>query len=221
MFTGLVSHIGTIASIESGVGDCGLWIRAAKGFLGRLVLGSSVCVSGVCLTVTALKATQFRVDVSSETLRCTAIGTLGKGSFVNLENCLTLQAPLGGHLLSGHVQNMGVIKKIRPEARSWVYEISVPKDVMYYVAPKGCIAIDGVSMTINRVAMTSLFINVIPHTFSKTIFQYKKIEDAVNLEPDMIMLYLDHLLKGNSADPMSVWGPDILASWVHASETEH
>lgn len=221
MFTGLVSHIGTVAKIELGTQDTVLWVSVAKSFLKGLKLGSSVCVNGVCLTVTGLKATQFSVDVSAETLRCTALGALNKASPLNLEHCLTLQHPLGGHMVSGHVLNTGVIKKIKAEGRSWIFEISAPKNIMQYIAPKGCIAIDGVSMTVNRVGTSSFYLNVIPHTYLKTIFQHKQLGDLVNLEADMIMLYLDHLLRGNSGDPMNISGPELLASWVHSSETEH
>jgi riboflavin synthase len=221
MFTGLVSHIGRVTKVEKYDTDHVLWVKASKNFLYDLILGSSVNVNGVCLTVTGLKATQFSVDVSVETLHCTALGVLEKNSPINLEHCLTLQSPLGGHLVSGHVYNTGTIKKIKEEGRSWVFEISAPKDVMQYIAPKGCIAIDGVSMTINRVATNSFFINVIPHTLVNTIFQHQKIGDIVNLEVDMIMLYIDRILKGNSADPANIWSPEVLASWVHASETEH
>lgn len=221
MFTGLISHIGTIASIKQNPKDCTFWVKAAKSFLNGLVLGSSVSVNGVCLTVTGLKATQFSLDVSAETLRCTALSQLAKNSRVNLEHCLTLQKPLGGHLVSGHVQGMGMIVGMKEEGSSWVMEIQAPKDIMHYIAPKGCVAINGVSMTINCVATDSFFINVIPHTFEKTTFSSAKTGDRVNLEVDMIMLYLDHLLKGNGADPTQVWGTDLLASWVHTAETEH
>lgn len=221
MFTGLISHIGTIASIKENVADRTLWVKVVKGFLDGLILGSSVSVNGVCLTVTGLKATQFSVDVSAETLRCTALRELIKASRVNLEHCLTLQKPLGGHLVSGHVLDVGTIIGMKKEGQCWVIEIEAPAKVMDYIAPKGCVAINGVSITVNCVASRSFFINVIPHTFEKTIFSSCKMGDKVNLEVDMIMLYLDHLLRGNGADPMQVWGSDILASWMHTAETEH
>ncbi|MFI4955597.1 MAG: riboflavin synthase [Gammaproteobacteria bacterium] len=221
MFTGLISHIGTVASVQENADDRTIWVKVVKGFLDGLILGSSVSVNGVCLTVTGLKATQFSVDVSAETLRCTSLRQLIKGSRVNLEHCLTLQKPLGGHLVSGHVLDVGTIVGMKKEGHCWVIEIEAPKKVMDYIAPKGCVAIDGVSMTVNCVASHSFFINVIPHTFEKTIFSSIKMGDRVNLEVDMIMLYLDHLLKGNGADPTQVWGAEILASWVHTAETEH
>jgi riboflavin synthase len=221
MFTGLISHIGKVAKIDMHAEDRIIWISAAKGFIAGLKMGSSVCVNGVCLTVTGLKATQFSVDVSIETLNCTALNAMQKASAVNLEHCLTLRDPLGGHLVSGHVMNTGVIKKMKPEGRSILMEISAPQKIMQYIAPKGCVAIDGVSMTVNRVGTSSFFVNVIPHTFKKTIFQFKQMGDLVNLEADMLMLYIDHLLKGNSSDPVQIWSPELLASWIHASETEH
>lgn len=221
MFTGLISHIGTIASVIENKQDKTLWVKVAKGFLDGLVLGSSVAVNGVCLTVTGLKVTQFSVDVSAETLRCTSLAQSIKGMRLNLEHCLTLQKPIGGHLVSGHVLDTGVIVGMKKEGHSWILEIDAPKKVMDYIAPKGCVAINGVSMTVNCVASRSFFINVIPHTFEKTIFSSAKMGDVVNLEVDMIMLYLDHLLRGNGADPVQVWGPEILASWVHSAETEH
>lgn len=221
MFTGLISHIGTVGSVVEHEKDRTCWIKVTKGFLQKLTLGASVSVNGVCLTVTGLKATQFSVDISAETLRCTALKSMQKGFRVNLEHCLTLQTPLGGHLVSGHVMDTGVIVGIRREGSSWVLEISAPKAVMEFIAPKGCVAINGTSMTVNCVTPTSFFVNVIPHTFEKTTFSSTKMGDVVNLEPDMIMLYLDHLLRGNGSDPQQVWGPEILANWVHTAETEH
>ena len=164
MFTGIIQTVGTVASIEPRGGDVRLTISARDLGFDDVAVGDSICVSGVCLTAIALDGAQFAADVSVETLSCTTLGTLKIGDRVNLEKSLRLADRLGGHLVSGHVDGVGKVIAVAPDARSQRWTFELPDALARYVAAKGSICIDGVSLTVNEVEHNRFGVNVIPHT---------------------------------------------------------
>jgi riboflavin synthase len=194
MFTGIVETTGRIARIEPRGGDVRLLIDAGTLDLGDVAIGDSIAVSGVCLTAVAIEDTRtLAFDVSIETLSRTSLGSLVAGARVNLEKALRLADRLGGHFVSGHVDGLGRIVAIEPDARSQRWTFELPPDLARYAAPKGSIAIDGVSLTINEVEGARFGVNLIPHTIDVTTLGDRKIGDAVNIEVDMIMRYVERL----------------------------
>ena len=199
MFTGIIQTVGTVASIESHGGDTRLWIDASQLDLADVAVGDSICVSGVCLTAIALDGAQFAADVSVETLSCTTLGALKIGNGVNLEKSLRLADRLGGHLVSGHVDGVGKVIAVAPDARSqrWTFELT--DALARYVAAKGSICIDGVSLTVNEVEHNRFGVNLIPHTIDVTTFRDKRAGDAVNIEVDLIARYVERLRLGEAS----------------------
>ena len=193
MFTGIVQAVGRIARIEPRGGDTRLLIEAGSLDLADVTVGDSICVAGVCLTVIALDGTLFAADVSVETLSRTTIGALQIGAGVNLEKSLRLADRLGGHLVSGHVDGIGRVVSVEPDARSqrWVFEL--PEALSRYVAAKGSVCIDGVSLTVNAVSGHRFGVNLIPHTIEFTTFRDKHVGDGVNIEVDLIARYVERL----------------------------
>jgi len=176
----------------------------ATGKLGMegVALGDSIAVNGVCLTAVALDGPNFAADVSRETLSLTTLGDLKSGSRVNLEKALTLSTPLGGHLVSGHVDGIGEVLERRQDARSWRFRIQAPAALARYIAPKGSICVDGTSLTVNQVAGRTFEINIVPHTIEETIIGGYLAGTRVNLEVDLIARYLERLILGDkAADP--------------------
>jgi riboflavin synthase len=160
-----------------------------------LGVGDSVAVNGVCLTALEPRPDAFWCDVSRETLACTTLGTLGAGDRVNLEPALTLQTPLGGHLVSGHVDGIGTVLARHAEARSVRFSFEAPEPLARYIAPKGAVCIDGVSLTVNEVDARCFGVNIVPHTLEATTIGTLAIGDRVNLEADMVARYLERLLN--------------------------
>ena len=156
--------------------------------------GDSICVSGCCLTVIARREHAFDADVSRETLSLTTLGDLKAGSPVNLEKSLTLATPLGGHIVSGHVDGLGTIRSRREEARSVRFDIQVPAGISKYIAHKGSVSVDGVSLTVNGVQDDVFDVNIIPHTMSHTIFGGYRPGSRVNLEVDVVARYVERML---------------------------
>lgn len=195
MFTGIIMGIGEIAEFELSGEDVRLKIRTGKLPLDRLGVGASIAVNGVCLTATALPGDGFYADVSAETLRCTTFHRLKIGSRVNLETALTPETALSGHWVSGHVDGVGHILSCTPEGRSMCFEIGLAAELAPYVAHKGSIAVDGVSLTVNRVNNSSFTVNIVPHTLEKTIFSDYRVDTLVNLEVDIIARYLERLMS--------------------------
>ena len=195
MFTGIIRDIGEIAEFESKGEDVGLRIRTRRLPLNKLGEGASIAVNGVCLTVTALPGDGFSADISAETLRCTTFSSLKIGSRVNLETALTPETALSGHWVSGHVDGIGRILERKPEGRSVCFEIALPSELAPYVAHKGSITVDGVSLTVNRVTRESFTVNIVPHTLEKTIFADYRVDTAVNLEVDIVARYLERLMS--------------------------
>jgi len=198
MFTGIIQAIGTIADMQAKGGDIALAINTAKLDLSDVALGDSIAVNGVCLTAIALTESGFTADVSRETLALTSLGSLSKGSEVNLEKALTLQTRLGGHLVSGHVDGLGEVKSRQNDGRSERFVITAPDDISRYIATKGSITIDGVSLTVNAVNGSDFEINIVPHTIQETIIEHYKVGTKVNLEVDIIARYLERLIQGGA-----------------------
>ena len=193
MFTGIVQAMGAIVRVEPRGGDTRLVVDTGSLDATDVAIGDSICVSGVCLTVVAIDATGIAADVSNETLSRTTLGTLKSGDCVNLEKSLRLADRLGGHLVSGHVDGVGRVLAIEPDARSQRWTFEVPPGLARYIAAKGSVCIDGVSLTVNEVASNRFGVNLIPHTIGATTFQHKRVGDAVNIEVDLIARYVERL----------------------------
>jgi riboflavin synthase len=200
MFTGIIiatGRVGALAEkggdVKSG-GDLELAIDAASLDLHRIAVGDSVSVQGVCLTVTRKEGARFYADVSRETMARTTLGALNSGSKVNLEPSLRAGDALGGHWVSGHVDAVGKLRILTQDARSWRMEFELPAPLMRFVASKGSICVDGVSLTVNTVAGCRFDVNIIPHTLEATTLGELKAGDGVNIEIDVIARYLERLM---------------------------
>ena len=195
MFTGIIECTGPLARSEPRGGDLRLVIDAPALDFSDVAIGDSISVSGVCLTAVDLGEHAFAVDASNETLALTTLGALRSGDAVNLEKALRLSDRLGGHLVSGHVDGVGRIVSIEPDARSQRWLIEAPTELARYIAAKGSICVDGVSLTVNTVESARFSVNLIPHTVEVTTFAQRKPGDRVNLEVDMMARYLERLLQ--------------------------
>ena len=204
MFTGIIEAIGRIRSLQPRGGDVRLYVQTGKLDLADVKLGDSIAVNGVCLTAVELPGDGFWADVSQETIRRTALSGLREGSRVNLEKALTPSSRLGGHLVSGHVDGVGKVLSRQQDARSWHFRIEAPADLAKYIAHKGSITVDGVSLTVNAVEGAVFHLNIVPHTLQETIMDDYQSGSLVNLEVDLIARYLERLLLGErAADPTS------------------
>lgn len=199
MFTGIVQDVGRVVSREERGGDVRLVIAFDRVDPSGINVGDSICVQGCCLTAVELRDRAFAADVSRESLSLTTLGELTTGSPVNLEPSLRAGDPLGGHLVSGHVDGVGEIAAMSGDARSTRVEISVPADLARYVARKGSIAIDGVSLTINEVQGARLGVNLIPHTQAVTTLGALRPGTRVNVEVDQIARYVERLLADSDS----------------------
>ncbi|OGA09759.1 MAG: riboflavin synthase subunit alpha [Betaproteobacteria bacterium RIFCSPHIGHO2_12_FULL_69_13] len=189
MFTGIVQAVGTIVRVDRSAVGVRLTVHAGRLGTRGVRVGDSVCVQGACLTVTKKKGKRLSFDVSRETLDCTT--GLDRVGAVNLEKAMRLSDRLGGHLVSGHVDGVGSLLRVKGS----VYTFRAPKAVARYVAPKGSICIDGVSLTVNRVSGAELEVNLIPHTLKVTTLQRLKPGAGVNVEADLIARYAQRLLN--------------------------
>jgi riboflavin synthase len=198
LFTGIVQTIGHLAGSTPRGGDLELTIEAPGLDAARIQLGDSVSVQGVCLTVTRLAAGGFSADVSRETLARTTLGGLAVGAPVNLEPALRAGDALGGHLVSGHVDAVGKLVASRSDGRSSRLEFELPTELARYVAPKGSICLDGVSLTVNEVNGARFGVNLIPHTLGVTTLGKLRPGDLVNVEVDLLARYLERLAQFNS-----------------------
>ena len=199
MFTGIIQAIGRIESIEDKGGDARFWINTGKLDMADVQLGDSIAMNGVCLTAIDLKASAYCADVSGETLSLTTLKELKQGSAVNLEKALTPTTRLGGHLVSGHVDGLGKVISRYDDARSVRFVIEAPKALAKYIAMKGSITVDGVSLTVNKVEGAQFELNIVPHTLQETIMGQYRAGTAVNLEVDLIARYLERLVLGDKA----------------------
>jgi riboflavin synthase len=195
VFTGIIQAVGHIAAIESGEQDIRLCIESGKLPLEGVSLGDSIATSGVCLTVTELTGEGYWADVSPESLSLTTLGTKAIGDSVNLETSLTLSTPLGGHLVSGHVDGVGHVDDIIEDARFWRVRITAPETLARYVAMKGSICVDGTSLTVNQVEGCHFELTIIPQTWEETVFSEYRVGSPVNLEVDVIARYLERLMQ--------------------------
>lgn len=199
MFTGIISAIGKIIAVERKSGDCRLTINTGKLPLTDAQLGDSIAVNGVCLTAVALGKQQFSADVSNETLSRTTLKTAVVGTPVNLELALTPTTRMGGHIVSGHVDGLGELVENLPDARSVRLSFKVPDELAKYIAEKGSITINGISLTVNAVNGAVFSVNIVPHTLQETTLSEIKVGDKVNLEVDLLARYLERLLLGDKA----------------------
>jgi riboflavin synthase len=194
MFTGIIEALGQIAESEEVGGDRRMLITAPTAVLHGAQLGDSIAVNGVCLTAVEFRDGGFVADLSAETLTATTAKNWAVGKAVNLEPALTPSKPLGGHLVSGHVDGVGRLLKKFEEARSWRMSFEVPNELARYIARKGSISIDGVSLTVNEVSHNTFGVNIVPHTMTHTTLGRLNEDDVVNLEVDQIARYLERLL---------------------------
>jgi riboflavin synthase len=195
MFTGLVQAVGRLHQVETRGGDLRLRILAGGLPMADVQLGESIAVSGVCLTVVEFDALSFAADVSNETLSLTTLGGLPIGAAVNLERALLPTTRLGGHLVAGHVDGLGRVEKVWDDGRSQRWRFSAPAHLLRYIASKGSICIDGVSLTVNVADDTGFEVNLVPHTVANTAFAHTAVGAAVNLEVDLIARYLERLTQ--------------------------
>ncbi|HSX60414.1 MAG TPA: riboflavin synthase [Tahibacter sp.] len=200
MFTGIIQAVGRIAALEPVGGDLRIAVDAADLDLGDVALGDSIAVNGVCLTAIALGDGRFSADVSTETLNCTTLGELAAGDRVNLEKALRLADRLGGHLVSGHVDGVGDVVSVAPDARSLRWEFAVPEALARYIAAKGSVAVNGVSLTVNAVDGRRFGVNLIPHTMRQTTFGDLAAGARVNIEVDLMARYAERLFEGKRGE---------------------
>lgn len=197
MFTGIIQACGTVTSLQKAEGDYRLVIASDSLNFNEIMLGDSVAVSGVCLTVTELNGETFSADVSNETMQCTNLGELKSGALVNLELSLKPESRMGGHIVSGHVDGLAILNTKTKDDGSLVLNFTAPAELAHYVARKGSVCIDGISLTVNEVDGVNFSVNIIPHTAIETTIQSYEVGRKVNLEVDLISRYLERLLQKN------------------------
>lgn len=195
MFTGIVEEKGSVDFVSNGRIEI-----SCRKVLDGTKLGDSICVNGVCLTVTSLSSSGFSADVMNETLSRSNLGSLKKGSSVNLERAMAADGRFGGHFVSGHIDGTGTISRMKNDGNAvWIY-VSSPKEILNLIVEKGSVAIDGISLTVASVSETDFSVSVIPHTGSETSLLSKKEGDVVNLENDIIGKYVQKLMSVKEDD---------------------
>ena len=194
MFTGIVQEVGQVLAREPRGGDVRLTVGCARLDLASLRVGDSVCVQGCCLTAIEISGNTFAADLSRETLALTTLGELRAGAGVNLEPALRAGDPLGGHLVSGHIDGVALVTAAQADARSLRLSIETTAELARYLAPKGSVAVVGVSLTLNEVTGTSFGVNIIPHTQSQTTLGRLAAGARVNLEVDQVARYIQRLM---------------------------
>jgi len=199
MFTGIITHVGHVRSRTDGNGDARFVIDAPFD-TSEVALGASICCSGACLTAVETDGTGFTVDVSAETLSRTTLGDWQPGTPINLERALKVGDELGGHIVSGHVDGVGTLASVTEDGDSWRIEINAPDDLKGFIAEKGSITINGISLTVNQVNDTRFGVNIIPHTMAGTTLGQANVGDTVNLEIDMLARYVARLLATQRQD---------------------
>lgn len=194
MFTGIIESLGSLQSVEALGGDVRLTVTAGDGYLQGANLGDSIAVNGVCLTAVRFVEAGFVADVSAETLAATTARHWRQGQSVNLEKALTPHKSLGGHLVSGHVDGVGQLVAKHEDARGWRLTFEAPAGIAKYIARKGSITIDGISLTVNTVQGRQFGVMIVPHTWQHTTLGTLAVGESVNLEVDLIARYLERLL---------------------------
>lgn len=195
MFTGIVEELGKLQGLEMRSDSGTITIEAGK-VLEDAAVGDSIAVNGACLTVRELGRGLFAADVMPETLRRTNLGNLKRGDAVNLERALSLSARLGGHLMLGHVDATGKVVSVRPEGTAVVYTMSAPEAVRRYILPQGSIGVDGISLTVTKLAGENFSVSLIPHTVKVTTLGHNGVGYEVNLEADVVGKYVEKMIKG-------------------------
>ncbi|HEY4341837.1 MAG TPA: riboflavin synthase [Steroidobacteraceae bacterium] len=199
MFTGIVQDTGTVASLTARGGDVRMAIRVGRLDLSRTAVGDSICVQGCCVTAVALSAESFEADLSRETLALTTLGRLSPGAAVNLEPALRAGDALGGHLVSGHVDGLAKLVSRSVDARSTRMVFEASAELARFIARKGSVALDGVSLTVNEVDGVGFGVNLIPHTLQVTTLGQLVPGSAVNLEIDPVARYVERLASYDAA----------------------
>ncbi len=203
MFTGLIEAIGTVQRCVAKGGDYSLRVGCKQSFMSDVALGDSIAVNGVCLTVTGFGADWFNADVSLETVHHTCIKEWGRGQRVNLEKALMLGRRLGGHIVTGHVDAVGTVVLRKPDGRSVQFIIEAPEHLERYLAAKGSVTVNGVSLTINDISGCEFALNIVPHTSQETTLDTLKSGDKVHLEVDVLARYMEQLMRAPAADSES------------------
>lgn len=198
MFTGIILAVGSIAAIQPRGGDCRLKIDTGKLSLADCALGDSIAVNGVCLTAVELGGHYFCADVSNETLSRTTLQSAKTGTPVNLELALTPSTRLGGHIVSGHVDGIGKVVEKQADGRSIRFKFKAPDSLAKYIAEKGSICINGISLTVNAVDGASFSVNIVPHTLQETTLGTAEVGFEVNLEVDLLARYMERLMQGDA-----------------------
>jgi len=201
MFTGIVQVVGSIGCLEPKGADLRLRVDCGALDMSDVEVGDSIAVNGVCLTAVICTADGFWADVSGETRAHTTLDDARAGTRVNLEKALTASSRLGGHLVSGHVDGIGVVRARRDEGRSVRFLIEAPRALARYIAQKGSICVDGVSLTVNAVDGASFDVNIVPHSLEQTTLATLRVGQRLNLEVDLIARYLERLLLERGTDP--------------------
>ena len=194
MFTGIIEGVGRIGRREELGGDVRFHVQVGTLPFDAVQLGESIAVNGVCLTVIAFDQASFQADASTETLGLTTLGQLAEGAYVNLERAMRPSDRFGGHIVSGHVDGVGSVVSIDQDARALRWRFAAPAPLLRYIARKGSICVDGVSLTVNAVDDAGFEVALIPHTVAHTAFAHTGVGDAVNLEIDLIARYAERLL---------------------------
>ena len=199
MFTGLIQGVGRLRALEPSGGDIRIHIDTGSLLFNAVELGESIAVNGVCLTVVGFDDASFSADVSTETLSLTTLGSLGENAALNLERALQPTERMGGHMVSGHIDGVGRVLNVHEDARAQRWRFQMPSELAKYVAKKGSISVDGVSLTVNAVDDTTFEVALVPHTVSHTAFADTQVGDAVNLEIDVVARYVERLLEQRNA----------------------
>jgi riboflavin synthase len=195
MFTGIIEPQGTIAATEMRGCDMNLRVSSASLPMANVKLGDSIAINGVCLTVVVIVGDGFWSDVSNETLSLSTFAKIKIGQTVNLERAKLASSRFDGHIVSGHVDGAGRVLSCSKDARSIRLSIEAPTNIAHYIATKGSICVDGVSLTVNKVTGSIFELNIVPHTAAETIIQYYRVDAELNLEVDVIARYLERLLQ--------------------------
>ncbi|MCA1799295.1 MAG: riboflavin synthase [Xanthomonadaceae bacterium] len=198
MFTGIIEAVGRVTTRTPNEDGIGVEVDAGELPLEAVPVGGSIAVSGVCLTVTRRDGTRFTADVSGATLAATTLAALAAGTPVNLERALMPTMPLGGHLVSGHVDGVGEVLSLDDAGESRLLRVRAPSELARYIARKGSVCIDGASLTVNAVDGSEFEVNLVPHTLANTTLGVLGPGDTVNLEVDMIARYVERLMQGTN-----------------------
>ncbi len=199
MFTGIIEETGKVEAVAKGSNSAVITIAAVK-VLEDTKIGDSIAVNGVCLTVTSISGRKFSADVMAETLRRSSLGSLKHGSMVNLERAMAANGRFGGHIVSGHIDGVGVISSFEKEDNAVWVEIETPAKILRYIVEKGSITIDGISLTVAKLTDSSFAVSVIPHTGEETTLLNRNLGDIVNLENDIVGKYVERLMNFKTDD---------------------